>query len=140
MFIRGFLDALRLKNIVRFTGRSTRREFWTFFTVFVVVSFLLNALVVMAMYAYLWVFYPLDLINIVWSLGMIPPLLSITVRRFRDAGVSPWWLGVLCALQVVMNYWIRLAEAPWMVIVAMVISAVAIVAWVWILARPSQGV
>ena len=69
-----------------FMGRSSRSEFWFAMLFLVIVQTgLYMFLVVPAVYMVL---------NMLWGLAIIFPVLSLYTRRFRDAGVMPlfFWL------------------------------------------------
>ncbi len=136
-----FLSAFSKENFANFSGVSSRREFWSFFLFYVLISYALNAVVVLLgqfvpnAEAIIWVSGAL---NIIWALGTIVPMLAMIVRRVRDTGASPWWLGVFITAQLVLRYWIVLSTHPWEVYVALVLSALLLVAWLWLLTRASR--
>lgn len=135
-----FLEAFSRGHFATLAGRTTRREFWSFAFFYLLISFVLNALSFYAATSLQGTLFAiLQGISFVWSLGTVLPVICITVRRFRDAGVSPWWVGVLLALQFVVQIWIKYALAQWEVIVAMLIALLTMIAWFWILLRPSQA-
>ena len=82
------------KNVFDFTGRASRTEFWLFVLSGIVFYFLLTMLgVVLANVAPILAIIPLILFLIIFVIGS----LSVTIRRTRDTGASPW-LGVLAFL------------------------------------------
>ncbi|MBP5485768.1 MAG: DUF805 domain-containing protein [Alphaproteobacteria bacterium] len=61
-----------------FVGRSTRAEFW---------FGLLFAFLVNWCFAY---FFPGGIVSLIVSAILFIPIMSLSVRRFRDAGISVW--------------------------------------------------
>ncbi|WP_164509875.1 DUF805 domain-containing protein [Lacticaseibacillus porcinae] len=98
-------------NYVNFTGRSSRREYWWWTLWYALLSLIalvgLGAAIVMS--AVDWthldnlseltgkslipIFILLG-IYLLFALAIVIPGLSLTIRRFRDAGV-PWWVYVI---------------------------------------------
>jgi uncharacterized membrane protein YhaH (DUF805 family) len=79
-----FPQSIRLgfKNYFRFSGRSTRAEFWWFFLVSAPVVVILPTL------------SPFFLIA---NLALVIPFTSLATRRLHDIGKSGWWLLLLYA-------------------------------------------
>lgn len=71
-----FLNAYR--NYVDFGSRTTRKEYWMFFLIYVVIYFLLKVL-------------GLNLLFLIFLAISIIPSASITARRLHDVGSSGWW-------------------------------------------------
>jgi uncharacterized membrane protein YhaH (DUF805 family) len=96
---------LPLKRYADFSGRSSRREFWTFqlavllFAIFVIAMFGSSA-EVGAFTAIMMLFAG------VGTLGLIVPLLALQVRRFHDQEKSGWF--VLLNLVPVHRFYNRL--------------------------------
>lgn len=72
-----------------FSGRATRKEYWVF-------SFLSAA--VLAVVVWLEVnadHFDWEILmgpfSGLWMMAMILPMISVTVRRFHDVGMSGWW-------------------------------------------------
>ena len=76
--INNFKTILTEKYIC-FDGRAGRGEFWKYILVTVVVSTILG-------------FIPKagGILQILWSLGLLLPTLSVTARRLHDRGKSGW--------------------------------------------------
>lgn len=101
-----FAEAVLLffRNYANFRGRSTRREYWFMFLVNAIYTFFME----------IWVFEALlhmpllgktqDIVLIlkaIWlpiavaaviGLATLIPWISLSIRRLRDADISPWWL------------------------------------------------
>ena len=70
-----------LENYVNFEGRATRKEFWYAFLFNFVVGFVLGLIpgkVGM-------------IIQIIWSLAVLLPMLSVGARRLHDINKSGWF-------------------------------------------------
>lgn len=67
-----------------FNGRSTRSDYWYAALMNIIISLALNLLS-----NYVGIF---SIIAIIYSVVLIIPSLSLTVRRFRDIGKNPWWI------------------------------------------------
>jgi len=96
----GFTEAVGLffRRYVDFRGRSTRAEYWWVqlfgIGVFVILASLLmivdpNALDESADYTGAGM--AVILLFVAFALALIIPLISLTVRRFHDIGLSGWW-------------------------------------------------
>lgn len=76
-----------------FTGRSRRKEFWTY-------AFFNGAIVfILTFYYYFFsngtMAHLLEILNTVLGLGLLFPLIALTVRRLHDTGRSGWWALVI---------------------------------------------
>ena len=97
-----------LKKYFRFGGRSGRREFWIWtITMLLVSAVILGVLVVLGTilnYRYIWALsatFKVLLISFgIFWVFMFFPTLTVTVRRLRDAGITPWALIVPAALGI----------------------------------------
>lgn len=98
----GMTEAVQLffKNYTNFQGRSRRAEYWwpalmnlligwTLSGISIVVGGGFDAFAAFQLNAIGWIFYGLSLI---WSLIVLLPNISVTVRRFHDRNMSGWWL------------------------------------------------
>lgn len=98
-----------LKRYFHFCGQSGRREFWTWvlmiLAVSVVVVCILAGLAFILDNAYnrvLSSIYKCILISLgLFWLAMFFPTLTVSVRRLRDAGISPWLLLIPIILSIV---------------------------------------
>lgn len=87
------------KQIIDFKGRTTRREYWMFFLINILIISLLCAIAMVftffainstdgsAGWIVTFIFFALSIYLIV----LIIPSISITVRRLHDIGLSGWW-------------------------------------------------
>lgn len=68
----------------------------------------------------------------VWLASLIYlPSLTLVIRRFRDAGINPWWYGVLTLLQVVVSVGLILSKqyaASWIATAVILVIEVIITA------------
>ncbi|WP_445398583.1 DUF805 domain-containing protein [Zobellella sp. An-6] len=69
-----------------FSGRASRRAFWMFFLINLLVSVALVALE-MGGGTPAW-------LEIAYSIASFVPLLAVTVRRLHDTGRSGWWAAI----------------------------------------------
>jgi len=94
-----------LRRYVDFRGRSSRREFWGFVVAVIVVEFLLAIVDHWLGFGYLqrsWYSYQWELVGMAdWNggfltvafwLGVLIPMLAVTVRRLHDGNHTGVWL------------------------------------------------
>jgi uncharacterized membrane protein YhaH (DUF805 family) len=83
---------LALKKYAVFSGRSQRSEYWYFVLFYLLIYIGLSIVdgVIGAKVANGTV----GLLSTLFSLAMLVPSLSVTVRRLHDTGRSGWWLLV----------------------------------------------
>jgi uncharacterized membrane protein YhaH (DUF805 family) len=74
-----------LKKYVDFQGRATRKDFWSFFVFFYVVSFIAGAVDG---------FLGTDFVASVAIVAILLPYLAVAVRRMNDVGKSGWFILV----------------------------------------------
>jgi uncharacterized membrane protein YhaH (DUF805 family) len=93
-----YLDVL--KNYAEFDGRAGREEYWYFTLINVIISI---SLIVTNTWA--WIIY---------SLLVIIPTLSVTVRRLHDTDRNGWWilLALIPVLGIVILYLMALDSKP----------------------------
>jgi uncharacterized membrane protein YhaH (DUF805 family) len=111
-----FIEALLLffKNYANFRGRSSRSEYWYMFLWNAIYSAIMEVWVFMAiLHMPLMVnnytlpsilralMVPLIVVTVV-SVATLVPWVSLSVRRFRDADYSPWYLLLTMALPAVL--------------------------------------
>ena len=89
MFKEYFWDVIT-KHYVDFDGRATRKQFWIFF-VFCILIFTMMVYVTVTLH---------NTIPEFLTIALLMPYFAITVRRFRDTGVSTVWFAILKGLQV----------------------------------------
>ena len=139
---KAFIGAFSRDNYFNFAGRSTRFEFWSFFGLFVLCSWLLNVTLLELMLVsehplVSQVTYGLPLL---WGVLTVIPSLAITVRRVRDAGFSGWWVLALSLAQGLVGYWLDCVDNV-IVLYALVFASFAIlVMWLYLLCRKSVSV
>lgn len=98
-----------LKRYFHFSGRSGRREFWTWvlmiLAVSVIVVCILAGLAFILDNAYnrvLSSIYKCILMSLgLFWLAMFFPTLTVSVRRLRDVGICPWTLLIPAILSIV---------------------------------------
>ena len=77
-----FLDAIKNKYAL-FTGRARRAEYWQFFLINVIISFVLGFLAGMIKMPWLATIY---------SLAVLVPGIAVAIRRMHDVGKSGWFV------------------------------------------------
>ena len=94
-FFQNYLVDCFLRPYADFSGVTSRKEFWLCYVAMIVASIGLTGLVLllMAVAGVSGGLIATILCSIV-GLGMVVPGLAISVRRLRDAGLSPWLLLV----------------------------------------------
>lgn len=88
----------------QFSGRASRGAFLTFFLGNMLISAVFVALE--AFYLTAWKF------EVIYSLLILLPMLSLTVRRLHDTNRSAWWLLVILVPVVGMVLWLILMVLP----------------------------
>lgn len=95
------------KRYFQFRGRADRREFWTWVLTMLAVS--VPVVCVLAVIAFLFgnttghtvaegAFNAIIILLGLFWLVMLLPTLTVTIRRLRDAGITPWLLLIPAAL------------------------------------------
>lgn len=74
------------QRYAEFDGRSSRKEFWTFYLGNVVLSLLLTTLSGGPGRGLI------GLLVLVYALALIVPTIAVIVRRFHDQGRKGWWV------------------------------------------------
>ena len=82
MFIKVVRD-----NYINFEGRARRKEFWMFTLVYTIIAF-----VTMGIDFVLFPEAELVNLNLLFTLGLLPPSIGVGVRRLHDTNKSGWWL------------------------------------------------
>jgi len=80
-----YLDALR--RCTQFSGRASREAFWLFILMNSVVTLVFVALEILLEMSWK--------IEVIYSLLVFLPMLSLIVRRLHDTQRSAWWLLVV---------------------------------------------
>ena len=80
-----YVDAL--KKFITFTGRSRRKEFWFFWLINMVISWLISLIT-----------GSLGIVGLIFSglfsLAILLPSLAVAIRRMHDIGKSGWWICI----------------------------------------------
>ncbi|MBR4507928.1 MAG: DUF805 domain-containing protein [Elusimicrobiaceae bacterium] len=155
-FMQYFWDVIK-NQYFDFGGKATRKQFWLFFAwnyalyllfymgtqVIASMIFFVNEKVAVVVGIILMSVYSII------SLALFIPNLAIQCRRFRDAGVSPWWLllpFVLCGItSMVMLYAIGVGVLGGefthsllaIIIITFLLCFLTLVAWLIVLILPS---
>ena len=86
-----FLVAVKQKY-ADFTGRATRSEYWYFVLFYLLLS--AGLMVVDALLGWFNSELGIGVLSGIYTLALMIPSLSVTVRRLHDTGRSAWWLLV----------------------------------------------
>ena len=155
-FLKYFWDVIK-NHYFDFGGKATRKQYWLFFAwnyalngvLYVASQIIIAMLYVANEKAGVITGFLLMSVYSVISLVLFIPNLAIQCRRFRDAGVSPWWLFLPLVLwgmtAVVMLYAIGVgvlgAKFPTSLLIILAItfllSFLSFVAWLIVLLLPS---
>ena len=84
-------------NIITWKGRASRSEFWWFYLVFIIIQVVLTFLTLN------YFIYGIAAIIISYILNLVLSLsvLSLSVRRLHDVGLSGWWYWIFLAPLVI---------------------------------------
>lgn len=86
---------LFFRNYANFSGRSSRSAYWFWFLWSVIITLFIEILRA----SIGGELSPVDIIDLVWSLGILVPGFALAARRLHDVGRSGWWQ--LIALTIV---------------------------------------
>ena len=84
-----FLVAVKQKY-ADFTGRATRSEYWYFVLFYLLLS--AGLMIVDALLGWFNSELGVGVLSGIYTLALMIPSLSVTVRRLHDTGRSAWWL------------------------------------------------
>ena len=79
-----------LRKYVEFSGRATRREYWTFILINLVISLILSF--IDRSLGFASADTGVGLLSGIYSLAVFLPSLAVMVRRLHDTGRSGWWV------------------------------------------------
>ncbi len=86
-----YLEAF--KKYATFTGRSRRKEYWTFALINLVISVLLSVIGSLpALASSEGAVMLFAILQALFFLVVLIPSLAVTVRRLHDSGKSGWWI------------------------------------------------
>ena len=77
-----YLDAI--KRYVDFEWKATRKEYWMFVLINLLISILVSFID--------WLIGTAWMLSIAYALFMFIPSIAIAVRRLHDTGRSGWWI------------------------------------------------
>lgn len=107
-----------LKRYAEFSGRSRRKEFWSFFLLNLVVTMVLLGPIYASMISNMaamqtgamdpaatpeigTVPMALGVLGGLWALGTLIPNIAVTVRRLHDRDMSGWWYLGFIVLSII---------------------------------------
>ena len=90
------IDAYKLfwTKAFDFKGVSTRSEFWYSYLANIIIYLLLNILTGIGMAINEWLGGLIGIVLLLFSLGIIIPSISVSVRRTNDAGKAWSWIFI----------------------------------------------
>lgn len=77
---------LPLKRFAQFSGRSSRAEYWWFALAYFLAGFIVDA-VDLALGS------EIGLLGLLFTFGLIIPMIAVTARRLHDTNRSGWWFA-----------------------------------------------
>ena len=80
-----------------FSGRASRSEFWWFYLVFIIIQVVLTFLTL----NYFIYGIAASIISYILNLVLSLSVLSLSVRRLHDVGLSGWWYWIFLAPLVI---------------------------------------
>lgn len=107
----GMWEAYKLlfTNYINFSGKSSRAEYWWVYLVNLMIEVLLFILSLIVFTALtkdatgiLIGFIIGYLLASMYGLIILIPSVALATRRYRDAGVSPWWLLILSLAAIIL--------------------------------------
>jgi uncharacterized membrane protein YhaH (DUF805 family) len=78
-----------LRNYTKFTGRASRREFWSFYLLFFL-TYIILALLDSLLGKFSWE-KGMGPLSGIFALATVVPSLAAGARRLHDTGRSGWW-------------------------------------------------
>ena len=91
-----------LKKYADFNGRATRKEFWMFFLIYIIIAIILNVVDALT---------GIPLFSVLYALALLIPTISSGPRRLHDVSRSGWWqlllLIPLIGFIVLVVFWTR---------------------------------
>lgn len=77
------------KKGLDFRGRSTRKEYWCFYLINMLIYIILNIVdIMLGVYSFE---AGIGLLSLIFILVVLIPSLAVTFRRLHDIGRSGWW-------------------------------------------------
>ena len=94
-----FINSLKtcFKKYVLISGRASRSEFWWFYLVFIIIQVVLTFLTL----NYFIYGIAASIISYILNLVLSLSVLSLSVRRLHDVGLSGWWYWIFLAPLVI---------------------------------------
>ncbi|TPR19491.1 DUF805 domain-containing protein [Apilactobacillus timberlakei] len=130
----GMWEAYKLlfTNYINFGGKSSRAEYWWVYLVNLIIGILLFILSVAVFmfinkdgYGILMGIIVGYLLTSIYSLIILIPSIALSVRRYRDVGISPWWFLVIVVASFIFLIMSNLANIFY--IMGIIISMVGLV-------------
>ena len=95
------------RNYYKFSGRSSRSAYWFW----LLWSVLITLVIELLRASIGGEVSPVDIIDLVWSLATIIPLMALSARRLHDVGRSGWWQLIPLTIVGIIPYLIWVLSA-----------------------------
>lgn len=90
--IRMYLYVEVFKKALDFEGRATRKEYWCFYLINMLIYIILNLLdIMLGVYSFE---AGVGILSLIFIIVVLIPGLAVTFRRLHDIGRSGWWFLV----------------------------------------------
>jgi len=109
-----FQDSIKscFNNYGVINGRATRSEFW-WFQLFLTIAGIFTFMIDVIFFG-----YTIDddstPVNIIWSIAVFVPMITVTVRRLHDVNRSGWWILIAftgIGLIPLLYWWVKNSDA-----------------------------
>lgn len=105
------------QNYVNFQDRSTRSDYWWVILANIIIRFFFTSLIVVGLFNCInfsdtgsiftpdaggWIAFVviITILYMIYFLATLIPNISISIRRIRDTGLSPWWYSLAIVQQL----------------------------------------
>lgn len=105
------------QNYVNFQDRSTRSDYWWVILANIIIRFFFTSLIVVGLFNCInfsdtgsifthdaggWLAFVgiITVLYVIYFLATLVPNISISIRRIRDTGLSPWWYSLAVVEQL----------------------------------------
>lgn len=105
------------QNYVNFQDRSTRSDYWWVILANIIIRFFFTSLIVVGLFNCInfsdtgsiftpdaggWLAFVviITILYMIYLLATLIPNISISIRRIRDTGLSPWWYSLAVVEQL----------------------------------------
>ena len=93
-------------------GRATRSEFW-WFQLFLTIAGIFTFMIDVIFFGYT-IDDDFTPVNVIWSIAVFVPTITVTVRRLHDVNRSGWWILIAftgIGLIPLLYWWVKNSDA-----------------------------